>query len=91
MNIRFISPARRYNSRTTVKYSGRETGVITKKKVLKVLSGLLVVTLFLALMLPGCGGSNCFTSLTDLAKMSPEDTQSILFVDFKKLLLKHLS
>ena len=37
-------------------------------------------------MLPGCGGGNCFTSLTDLAKMSPQDTQSILFVDFKKLM-----
>jgi hypothetical protein len=55
-----------------------------KKKVLTVLSGLLVTILFSALCLTGCGGGS-FTSVNDLVRMAPQDTQAILFIDFKKL------
>ncbi len=56
-----------------------------KSKVLTVLSGLLVVTLLSALLLPGCdGGGGGFTSLTGLAKMAPQDTGTIFFIDVIK-------
>ena len=56
-----------------------------KNKVLTVLSGLLIVILFGALLLPGCdGGGGSFTSLSGLAKMAPQDSGTIFFIDVKK-------
>jgi len=56
-----------------------------KSKVLTVLSGLLVVILFGALLLPGCdGGGGSFTSLSGLAKMAPQDSGTIFFIDVKE-------
>ena len=56
-----------------------------KRKVLTGLSGLLVVILFSALLLTGCGGGGSFTSLAGLAKMAPQDSGTILFIDVKKI------
>ena len=55
-----------------------------RKKVLTGLSGLVVVILFTALLLAGCGGgSSGFNSLTSLAKMAPQDSETIFFIDVK--------
>lgn len=56
-----------------------------KRKVLTGLSGLLVVILFSALLLPGCGGGGSFTSLAGLAKMASQDSGTIIFIDLKKM------
>lgn len=56
-----------------------------KKKVTAVLSVLLLITLFSALLFPGCdGGGGSFNSLTGLAKMAPQDSNTIYFIDVKK-------
>ena len=58
-----------------------------KSKVLTVLSGLLVVILFSTLLFSGCdGGGGSFTSLTGLAKMAPQDSGTIVFIDVKKIM-----
>jgi hypothetical protein len=56
-----------------------------KSRVLKALSGILIVTLFGALLLPGCNGGGGFSSLTGLAKIMPQDTETIFFIDSQKL------
>ncbi len=56
-----------------------------RSRVLKALSGILVVTLFLALLLLGCNGGGGFASLAGLAKIAPQDTGTIFFIDFDKL------
>ena len=58
-----------------------------KSKVLKVLSGLFIVILFGALLLPGCSsGASNFTSLASLIKMCPQDTGSVFFIDIKRFM-----
>lgn len=57
-----------------------------KNKALAILLGLLVIIPFGATLLAGCdGGGSGFSSITELTKMSPQDTQTVLFVDFKKI------
>lgn len=56
-----------------------------RSRVLKALSGILVVILFGALLLTGCNGSGGFTSLAGLAKIAPQDAETIFFIDSNKL------
>jgi hypothetical protein len=57
-----------------------------KRKVLTSLSGLLAIILFSILSLTGCSGDgDSFTSLTGLAKMAPQDSETIIFIDIKKI------
>jgi hypothetical protein len=56
-----------------------------KKKVFAVFSGLMVVIFCSTALVTGCNSGSRVTDLTSLAKMTPEDTSSIIFIDAYKL------
>lgn len=61
--------------------------MIMKNKALAILLGLLVIIPFDATLLAGCdGGGSGFSSITELTKVSPQDTQMVFFIDFKKIM-----